>query len=71
MEIQDFIWKNVMKINWFKKDWLKYVRDDWIEINFTAWMHNIVFWDWTVIYCETKRECMWDLVLRNIINRLF
>lgn len=69
--MKDDKYKNLMKLNWFKKEWNYYNRDDWLQINCSAWMWNLVYPDGMVVYCTTREQMVWELVLRNIINRFY
>jgi hypothetical protein len=75
--IKDEIFKNILQINWFKYedhrgyDYQWYIRDDWYCIIYKGKEIHIINWSWDLILCRNKSECIWQLALRQIINRLF
>lgn len=72
MTISKEIFKNILKINWFKYEWRKYTRDDWIYIEVvSAWNYVIVDWEGEITECNSQWELIWWLALYGVINRLF
>jgi hypothetical protein len=72
MTMKNDNYRNIMKLNWFVREWLWYVRkEDWILIEYSEWERKLVYPDGTVIYCDNKEKLIGELVLRNIVNRLF